>query len=207
MTNNKISSIRNYFYITYPINDFKDYAELIENNLKKKLQEFEQEASQYSEEEQEEYYEFYIDEWYSYRVTYAQTHRNSLFVTIYSFLEKRMFDRCKVHEDNSTSPIIINDLKGKGIDKYRLYLNKIAGIKIDNQLWEKVTSYQDVRNKIIHNNGELSKSDTTLKDKIEKLPGFYIDNDKIKLESNACIEFLNVVENLLLDIFNYKSSQ
>ena len=48
--------------------------------------------------------------------------RNSLFVSVYSFLESKIVELCVPHEDTSLQ---LGDMRGKGIEQAELYLKKL----------------------------------------------------------------------------------
>ncbi|WP_169801073.1 hypothetical protein [Halalkalibacter krulwichiae] len=186
--------------IYYPIEQYKEYAELIETHLSKKSQWFADEAKKLSPEEYEEFETFYSDDWYNHRFVYSQTHRKSLFNTIYSFLEKTLLNICQKQDKSNKSLVKYSDINGKGIDKSRTYLTKVIGINIPQTDWEILKSYQSIRNSLAHNDGENISQNDKIPPAIRKVESIRIENDRIKLDPEACEKFLDKIENFLSNI-------
>lgn len=75
---------------------------------------------------------------------------NSVFITEYSFLERKMLQLCKIGE--SKKAIKINDLGGSGIFKYYSYLKKVLQINMDevNEEWQEIVKLNHLRNLLVH---------------------------------------------------------
>ncbi|KAB1159469.1 hypothetical protein F7018_03920 [Tenacibaculum aiptasiae] len=75
---------------------------------------------------------------------------NSMMISIFSFLETRLLLLCKLIEPRNS--ILLNDISGKGIYKYKKFLSKVHSIDFSSQQneWELITSYALLRNKLVH---------------------------------------------------------
>ncbi len=129
---------------------------------------------------------------------------NSMFISLHSFLETRLRFMCKLIE--SRSSIKLNDISGKGIYKYRKYLEKVHQVNFDSQKnnWELICHYSLLRNKLTHSQtNEINViSEKTEFNKLKKLDHLTIIESnnfaKYKIDNIELIEgFLRVVSNFL----------
>ncbi len=75
----------------------------------------------------------------------------SIFITLYSFLERKLYQLCKIAEtDNETK---VKDLSCNGIRKYIKYIEKVLKINLDelNGLTSHFNKLGALRNRIVHN--------------------------------------------------------
>ena len=88
-----------------------------------------------------------------------QIFRNYFFVAIYQHFEDILIGFCTKSEDKQDQ-IGFKDIYGKNcIDKCKTYLTKVAKIKIPPEiLWQKISTYNKLRNTIIHNNSIIDSS-------------------------------------------------
>lgn len=111
--------------ISIEINSFYDYTKYIENSFQKELSLFEKGAEGVPAGLEDEYWEYYLDEVAQYKNEFPKIMRNSLFVSVYSFLESKIVELCVPHEDTSLQ---LGDMRGKGIEQAELYLKKVIGL-------------------------------------------------------------------------------
>lgn len=81
---------------------------------------------------------------------------NSIFVSMFSHFEFRLFRLCKIIEKESISLIKIEHLSGSGITKFYNYLSLVANIKSANKNtndFNEIQKFQKIRNLITHNGG------------------------------------------------------
>ncbi len=123
---------------------------------------------------------------------------NSMMISLFSFLETRLMLLCKLVEPRNS--ILLSDISGKGIYKYKKYLSKVHSIDFNSQQkeWELICSYALLRNKLIHSQSvEFDiKANSKEYNKLKKLEHltvkessnkafFYIDNQEFL---NKCFE-------------------
>jgi|SRR5687768_963069 len=79
-----------------------------------------------------------------------QLYYNSIFITEYSFLERKMLQLCKIAEPKQT--LKVNDLAGSGIFKYYAYIQKVLRINMEdvNTEWAEILKYNHLRNLLVH---------------------------------------------------------
>lgn len=96
---------------------------------------------------------------------------NSIYISIFSHFEFRLFRLCKLLEEKSVSPMKINHLTGSGITKFYNYLNLVANIESadkSSNFFSEIQKFQKTRNLITHNGGiiltdknnKITKTDT-----------------------------------------------
>jgi hypothetical protein len=82
---------------------------------------------------------------------------NSMFITIFVFLETRLRYLCRLIEARSN--IRLNDIAGRGIQKYKRYLEKVHLIDFSpvKGEWDLICSYILLRNKLVHDSSNKVK--------------------------------------------------
>ncbi len=93
---------------------------------------------------------------------YPNIHRESTVLTIFSFLEKQLNDLCDILSDFIDSDLRFKDLSGQGIERAILYLRKVINFNFStsNREIAYIRGFNQVRNHIVHNGGELPESQT-----------------------------------------------
>lgn len=194
------------FHITFPLESFKEYAHYIEESLRKEVRVYEDMANDLDEEEKEAFWDHYIDEVSKYYQEFPQIMRNSLFVSIYTFLEDKLIELC-VPNDETT--LKLSDINGKGIQQASIYLKKVLRINFPDHSkeWHFIKNSNLIRNCIVHNNGDISKSsnEKKLRNIIKDMSNVTIDNkDYIILDNKFCDNFINNVESFLSQLYGFK---
>jgi hypothetical protein len=75
---------------------------------------------------------------------------SSLFISIYSFLEKKMFQLCLI--GGTGQNLKVEDLAGRGIDKFKNYITKVLNVDLRSVQsdWETIQKLNVVRNLLVH---------------------------------------------------------
>jgi hypothetical protein len=91
--------------------------------------------------------------------------RRSALITLFSFFEDKLNELCGRFREELEVTVSFNDIKGKGMVRSILYLEKVAGLPISTEdkkkkpkTWPKIENIQSVRNTIVHNEGRMEKS-------------------------------------------------
>lgn len=85
------------------------------------------------------------------------TMRYSFIVFLHTILETQLRAFCNEMQREKQLSINVDDITGKGIDKARIYLEKLAAIRIaDFPEWQHLRTSQKIRNCIVHEHGRLS---------------------------------------------------
>lgn len=177
-TNTEYFNNVEYFFVS-----FKDYIDQVEEwivqevgTAKDKLKKFEQDLQQDPRWE---------DEWFIHHDELRQKsllrviYYESLILTIYSFTEKQLFFVCKKLEQGYDMKL--EDVAGKGIFKYRKYLEKVAGIdfsEISNQ-WNVLLKFNTIRNHLVHSHSFrlFPASNNNLKQSLSYFPSVVLNEN------------------------------
>jgi len=136
-----------------------------------------------NEEEIERYMDWAGEDYYLVKDIFSKISLNSFVIILYSYIEDGLNtfsdvlysdqrQKCKVHGGN---PIQIRyiDMKGKGIDRAKVYLEKVFGVDLQAgmQSWQEIKALQKIRNVIVHEDGWASDdmpNDSCIKDCMKK---------------------------------------
>ena len=177
------------------LESFREYIklteDLIEVELKQKLIKYDTFLEEEDKEIVKEFYDFADHE------VKRQAHQlffDSLFISLYSFLERKMFQLCKIAE--AGHQIKVKDLGDKGIKQYRTYITKVLNIDLEtvHSQWTGFQKYNTLRNQLVHE--PTYTVDIKNKTKINKLKS--IQGLVIK-ERGDVIEFEISDKKLLMD--------
>lgn len=149
--------------IEVEINSIREYLEsaerFLESEIKKIEEEFLKEKKIAPKEKHWEINEYYSDVYYELTEVFPRILRNSLFVLSYSMIENFLNNFCDSAKRHYGLKLTLSDLKGRGVERARAYLKKVAEIDFsDGKEWVEIKHYNQVRNFIVHNNGELDDS-------------------------------------------------
>jgi hypothetical protein len=107
---------------------------------------------------------------------------NSALISLFSIFEYHIFQLVKIVEERGNYKIKLSDFSGNGIFKYCNYLFLVGGIASANKQegdWQKILSFQKVRNLIAHNGGMILLNDSSKKLESDALYKFLKENDII----------------------------
>ena len=142
------------------------YAESVEQLLsahsKKVLQTISTPTSGITEEEKEECLGWYASEMDELENTFPKILRYSLFVHSYSLFERALMSIAKAYQKARKLPLSPSDLKDKGIEQAQVYLKKVVSVPFPDtgSVWQEISTLTLIRNKIVHNEGELPAKNT-----------------------------------------------
>jgi len=202
------------------LDQFYAYSEQLEAYLKKEIISIEKSFNDQVEAlklvqhvEKSQLFEMhYEDQCHSLNNEFPTILRTSLFLSVYTFLEKTLNDLCKDYEKDCD--IKLNDIKHKGITKSKFYLINVCNIDFPTIDWELIQQYNIIRNFLAHegyslsiNNPkfqQLSKRENRLKNAINKIVGTtLIDKggfDQVYFDESFCDNFLDVVYKFIFDL-------
>jgi len=169
-----------------------------------------------SEEARDQHYDLYFDDFYLIEMI-EQTYCNSMIISIYTLIEKYLNEFCKRLKDIKNIPIKHSELRGDGVERAKIYINKLCELKFDQNDAEFLSGINAIRNVIAHENGELYNTDEKNINKIlnisKKTSGCtvkqedYIDesgNIK-KIYQNIELEFAFVDYSLMQGVIVFKN--
>lgn len=136
---------------------------------------------------------------------YLGQYRKSTLVSIYSFLEFTMMNLCDLVQLFYNSSLGVKDLRGKGINQAKLYLEKVAKINFEelNAEWSELVTLNKVRNHIVHADGVediVSKDLTKLANRTQ---GLSIKKyGRLLVERTYIDSSITTVENFLDELYS-----
>ncbi len=136
---------------------------------------------------------------------------NSLLVSLYSFLERKMYKLCKIAEKDQKIKIL--DFSGDGIVRYKKYLKKVIDIDFEkvNSEWSEITKLNKLRNQIVHNPSaeiKICKGNEKLINSIKSINGLIIkEKDSIMRyyikDEKLLVRFLSIIKILLNELYYF----
>ena len=102
----------------------------------------------------------YISETDNDRAEFKGILMNSFFAGSFALFEHHLNEICDFAGRRRNIPFTARDLRGGTLEKPKKYLKKVEGIFPDDSTeWERITFYNQVRNKIMHERGSISSED------------------------------------------------
>lgn len=103
--------------------------------------------------------EMILDELESNIVTKQIYLRYGTLMSLYSFLEISLLKLSNFIKETNNIALKPSELQGKGIKKYKLYLEKVVGLDLSHlkATWDNLCHLSEVRNQVAHNNGLITK--------------------------------------------------
>jgi hypothetical protein len=142
----------------------------------------------------DEFNDLYND-YYNIELHHIDIHRKSCLVTLYSYLESFLNNLCEYLYKLNNYQVEYTDLEGKGINRARLYLDKIVGVDFNkiNSEWASIKNLNLIRNSIVHNSGESDRE--KINNIIKNEPNLSLDIfNKIRIKDNYIDEAINQIE-------------
>lgn len=131
---------------------------------------------------------------------FPQILRRSFFITVYAIFEKSLDSYCRAYGETSNSPLVLNDLQGKGVIRSRKYLVKVLQRPFpdDSMEWQEIQAYNKLRNCFVHNDGRIQNypDEKFIRSYIaHNAPLIEIDSwNEIVIKKGFCEKVLNVFE-------------
>jgi len=157
-----------------------DYLKEFEKYIKSRSSELEDKINAWQQSEKESHYsglEYYIDDYRNFETNFKQLKIESTFLSSYALFEHHFKSKTKYYKDHFELKLKVDDLSGNNyISKSKRYIEKVVDIDLSslNDDWNKIATYQKIRNKIVHHNGYLNENDQNLKNQISQLEGVLI---------------------------------
>ena len=137
------------------------FLDLVEPHLENTLRDWEQAIEQQAEELDDDdtrdmFYDFHSDEYHE-RLEFKGILMNSFFSASYALFENQLTGICQNAQDNSGSPFSAKDLRSSSpVGRATTYLQKLGvPVPVGTPAWKEITTYREIRNKIMHEGGEL----------------------------------------------------
>lgn len=184
------------------ISEFDDYTRELETKFEEDKEHLEKRfaeiTKELSAEEESEISDYLSDEYYVIEEIHIGMFRKSTLVSLYSFLENSMSVLCNYVQVRESYRLKLDDLKGRGIERARRYLEKVADINFDslNDEWGKLKNLNRVRNCIVHADGHVDQSET-LENIVTSTSGLSLKDDLIKVERKYVDDITMVIKKFL----------
>ncbi len=182
--------------VDFQLDSFREYIKLtektVENDIKEKIKAYDRFLKEASDAEIEYLYDF---EDHEIKIQTRQLYYHSLFISLYSFLEKKMYQFCRLAEEHQT--LKIKDISGDGIFKYYKYFKKVLGINLDglNAEWTEITKYNKLRNRLVHSQTNTIENGDNNKELIRTLQSI---NNLVVIDKGDYLEFEITDKELLM---------
>ncbi len=142
-----------------------------------------------------------------FEIYFPNLQRRSGLITLYSFLEHELDALCDLFIKDENLKVSINDMRGNGIERAILFLEKIVGLQVDRNTatWQEVKNIQSVRNLIVHNDGKLKDWAGNQKDHVIgyiKTSAYLSGEDEINILDGYLSHVLEIVNRQFQEISN-----
>lgn len=183
------------------------FLDLVEPHLETTLRDWEQAIGQQAqrivdEAERAEFYEFHSDEYHE-RIEFRVILMNSFFSASFALFENQLLRICRSAQRHSGSPFSVRDLGSSSpTDRAKMYLQRLGvAFPADTEEWHEATRYREIRNKLMHEGGELpSKGDITDFAHAKQIASTWSGNPILELTRQFCVDAVTLLERLLLEI-------
>ncbi|MEK7560451.1 MAG: hypothetical protein AAB539_00655 [Patescibacteria group bacterium] len=128
---------------------------------------------------------------------------SSFVIALFSYLEHKMNRLCRKWCAKNAVKINLEDIRGSGIHRARIYLEKACNKVMPNEeLWNEVVAIGLVRNCLAHAGGELGTNNKKLRNYIAKSSknGIRIYNDNLRLSKEYCSFALGIMHKFLHEL-------
>lgn len=182
----------------------------INSEVRKLGKEFDEAVKRLSKEERRDAEDYYSDVFYQYQ-EYTEILRRSLFSYIYSVIENMLNDLCNSERESKKLKLSLSDLSGKGIERAKNYLKKVAEIQFpaESGEWQELKVYNLVRNCLVHREGELgdSNDDRTIREWALRCPDCLevkhdvVGREFLEIKRDLCYRALEVVRQFFRQLY------
>ncbi|MFZ1291292.1 MAG: hypothetical protein WAR79_14440 [Melioribacteraceae bacterium] len=182
--------------VDFQLDSFREYIKLtektVENDIKEKIKAYDRFLKEASDAEIEYLHDF---EEHEIKIHTRKLYYHSLFISLYSFLERKMYQLCRLAEEHQT--LKIKDISGDGIFKYYKYFKKVLGINLDglNAEWTEITKYNKLRNRLVHSQTNTIENGDNNKELIRTLQSI---NNLVVIDKGDSLEFEITDKELLM---------
>lgn len=193
--------------ISFEMQEFDSYLTFMEEHLSNESlvikQQFEETILDKDQDEVQHIFEyFYEEEFTNITSSFPRMYRESLFLSIYAYLERKMKSFCDLDKD---SKISLKDISHGGIYKYFFYLNNVTGLELNKEdpLFKMLQVYNKLRNRLAHTDSYLTEKEYKELSFIKGLKFSMIDKDRYEIENidqsfnqkflDVCSQYLHTI--------------
>lgn len=192
------------------LEEIKEYYEELERKFerdKKRVSERyskEVEDNKLTEEMENEIGEYFGEEHARIEDIFIKNLRYSVIVTIYSFLETTLNDLCRYLHHSKNLSLTLDEVKGDGIERAKLYLQKVCLINFPEKSheWQEIQKFNLIRNCIVHAEGNVEEvaSPTKIKRIIKNTKGLSLDRSIerfVRIEGDYILSIIFCIEKFI----------
>lgn len=160
-------------FVIRRLNDMEEFKHFtlaaIKNEKKAISDRFDKDTKKLSEEQKKEYFEWNSEDYFMVEDVFTQISLRSFIVILFSYIEDGMnilcnaeySDRARFQKKKGLEEFKIKytDMQGKGINRAKLYLEKVIGrnMRTDKKPWSEIETLRKIRNAIVHDDGNANK--------------------------------------------------
>jgi hypothetical protein len=195
--------------------EFKNFTlSSIKSEKKSISARFDKDTKYLSEEQKEEYINWNSEDYFMIDDVFTQISMRSFIVILFSYIEDGMntlcnavySDKARYHKKEGLEEFKVkyNDMQGKGINRAKLYMEKIMGCNLHSDMkpWSEIETLRKIRNTIVHDDGNAGnslKNDTNFKQ--------HLNDGRLKLENHNKIKIEpSYLDDILLNVSDYFSA-
>jgi len=192
--------------IRIDIDNLREYLNTLHAAMESEKQAFEkrveQQAKQMDQESRDAYYDFMSDEHWRLNEVIPNLLYNSVLMAAYSLLEHSLIGLAKKFKEKHKARLSLDDLKYKGIDLARHFLDKVIGIPFPSDAdWNEIQHLRKIRNAIAHSDGAIDIQNNALRDYIHSTEGLSLDEfDHIQVNEVYCRHILDLFEDFIIRV-------
>ena len=151
--------------------------------------------------------EYFSEEHYIIESIFLKTFRYSTIVTVYSLLEISLNDLCCYLCNTKKLALSLDELRGDGIERAKLYLAKVCLVDFPEtgNEWNEIQKLNKIRNCIVHAQGDIenAKSPQKLRNIVANTSGIELENDRfVRIDSAYIITTLSNTKKLLETVYD-----
>jgi hypothetical protein len=141
--------------------------------------------------------------------SFPQLQRTSCLLLLFSTFEENLDHLCWSLEQHKKLNLRLHDLSGRGIDRARAYLSKVAGWKLPKSKWEKLKDAQTIRNLFSHASGYIHPNDSAEISQLVRRSRFLniqsFARDRVVIRPGYLEAFLSLVSSYFSDLAKQNS--
>ncbi|MED4046794.1 hypothetical protein P4640_27750, partial [Priestia aryabhattai] len=138
---------------------------------------------------------------YRHEIVFPLIHRKSMFISIFSFVERELFLIASLYQKVNTSFVPLEKTEDTGIDKAKNFFKTNLKINISHiDHWQTLKAYQSIRNFFVHNPYGNIRSDHRSFNNFKKVKSIKLT--RYKLDDEDLFYDINVTDQFCLDVIN-----
>lgn len=158
--------------------------EMLQREVAKLEAHLDAQAASLEAREKAEYFEYHAEDFFELSTQLPTIHRYSVITAADSALEIFLTDTCNSYAKLTQASLRLDDLAGKGLRRAQQYLKKVASIDFPDSLsaWVSILRLRDLRNCIVHADGQIAE------DRIDLIKWIKAE-DGISISANGTVTF------------------